>query len=270
MTTAALPKIPTSDNSETRPVSYNAGFAAPSRCASSGVPVASRTTAPRTVPADFGPAGTGPRTRLRQLGPSTPLRPGRDQPAWIPASPLQQRSRGRPVLPIGVPDLRRRQPADRAAAAQLLAEHPELPRHDLFVAAACADMPAVRRHLGGGRRQPDHGWTARLVAPPVPGVCPPQPDVEQAATLETARLLLDAGANPNDGRFWHNLPTPFTVLTGVLGYGEHANLASPRHRVRPGVARGRGRPKRWPNPLQPHVRRQRRPPRPALRLWPGQ
>ena len=43
----------------------------------------------------------------------------------------------------------------------------------------------------------------------------------QAATLETARLLLDAGADPNDGRFWHALPTPFTVLTGVLGYGEH-------------------------------------------------
>ena len=38
------------------------------------------------------------------------------------------------------------------------------------------------------------------------------------ATLETARLLLDASADPNDGRFWHALPTPFTVLTGVLGY----------------------------------------------------
>jgi ankyrin repeat protein len=32
--------------------------------------------------------------------------------------------------------------------------------------------------------------------------------------------LLEAGADPNDGRFWHGLPTPFTVLTGVLGSGE--------------------------------------------------
>jgi hypothetical protein len=44
--------------------------------------------------------------------------------------------------------------------------------------------------------------------------------VGRDATLATARLLLDAGADPNDGRFWHALPTPFTVLTGVLGYGE--------------------------------------------------
>ena len=36
----------------------------------------------------------------------------------------------------------------------------------------------------------------------------------------SGKLLLEAGADPNDGRFWHALPTPFTVLTGVLGYGE--------------------------------------------------
>jgi hypothetical protein len=32
--------------------------------------------------------------------------------------------------------------------------------------------------------------------------------------------LLEAGADPNDGRFWHGMPTPFTVLTGVFGSGE--------------------------------------------------
>src|ERR1700753_1015402 len=52
------------------------------------------------------------------------------------------------------------------------------------------------------------------------------PDVDRAATLETAQLLIRAGADPNDGRFWHALPTPFTVLTGVLGYGERHQ---PRH-----------------------------------------
>jgi ankyrin repeat protein len=112
--------------------------------------------------------------------------------------------------------------ADVAAAAQLLAEHPELPRHDLFVAAACADVPAVRRHLTGQQAAASvtggpHDWSPLLYQ----AYARHDPHVAPAATLETAQLLLDAGADPNDGRFWHALPTPFTVLTGVLGYGEH-------------------------------------------------
>jgi ankyrin repeat protein len=113
------------------------------------------------------------------------------------------------------------EPSDRAAAAQLLAEHPELPRHSLFVASACADLSEVRRHLvehpaGAGITGGPHGWSPLLYQ----AYARHNPDVELAATLGTARLLLDNGADPNDGRFWHALPTPFTVLTGVLGYGE--------------------------------------------------
>jgi ankyrin repeat protein len=113
------------------------------------------------------------------------------------------------------------QPADRAAAAQLLAEHPELPRHDLFVAAACADPAELRRHLDrkgatasvtGG----PHGWSPLLYQ----AYARHDPHVDLAATLETARLLLAHGGDPNDGRFWHALPTPFTVLTGVLSCGQ--------------------------------------------------
>jgi ankyrin repeat protein len=112
--------------------------------------------------------------------------------------------------------------ADQAAAAALLASQPELPRHNLFVAAACADVPEVRRHLAGRQAAASatggpHGWSPILYQ----AYTRHNPRVGQAATLQTARLLLDAGANPNDGRFWHALPTPFTVLTGVLGYGEH-------------------------------------------------
>jgi ankyrin repeat protein len=111
--------------------------------------------------------------------------------------------------------------ADRAAAARLLAEHPGLPGESLLVAAACADAGQVRRHLAGrpaaasvtGR---PHGWSPLLYL----AYARHDPGIGQAATLETARLLLDAGADPNDGRFWHALPTPFTVLTGVLGHGE--------------------------------------------------
>jgi hypothetical protein len=42
-------------------------------------------------------------------------------------------------------------------------------------------------------------------------------DAAPDAAVTTMRLLLDAGADPNDGRFFAGLPTPFTVLTGVFG-----------------------------------------------------
>ena len=119
---------------------------------------------------------------------------------------------------------------------------------DLFVAAACADPTAVRRHL----RRPSaatetggpHGWSPLLYQ----AYARHDPHVERAATLETAQLLLDAGADPNDGRFWHALPTPFTVLTGVLGHGEHRQpwhrhaIAFARLLLQRGAIRTMGRP----------------------------
>ena len=44
-----------------------------------------------------------------------------------------------------------------------------------------------------------------------------------------ARLLLDAGADPNAGYLWHGLPTPFTALTGAFGEGELGPVRQPRH-----------------------------------------
>ena len=46
------------------------------------------------------------------------------------------------------------------------------------------------------------------------------PAVSEDATLGTARLLLDHGADPNAGYLWHGLTPPFTALTGALGSGE--------------------------------------------------
>ncbi|HEU0241958.1 MAG TPA: hypothetical protein VFR11_22265 [Micromonosporaceae bacterium] len=108
--------------------------------------------------------------------------------------------------------------SDRAGAARLLNEHPELPSQSLAVAAACADVAEVRRLLAADASlATPYGWSPLLYQ----AYARPDPPADRAATLDTARLLLAAGADPNDGRFWHGLPTPFTVLTGVLGWGEH-------------------------------------------------
>jgi hypothetical protein len=112
--------------------------------------------------------------------------------------------------------------ADRArdlrGARDLLAQHPELPATSLKVAAACADVEAVRRHLANDpslatRASEPYGW------PPLLYQAYARHDrrVGMDATLETARLLLGAGADPNEGRFWHGLPNPSTVLSGAIG-----------------------------------------------------
>ena len=57
----------------------------------------------------------------------------------------------------------------------------------------------------------------------------PTPQIGEDVVLTSARLLLDAGADPNAGYLWHGLPTPFTVLTGAFGEGELGPVRQPRH-----------------------------------------
>jgi len=149
--------------------------------------------------------------------------------AWTPGQqPPGDESPADRFLRLACLTYSRDQSADRAAAAELLAGRPGLPAENLFTAAACADVAQVRRHLAGrpagaSMTGGPHGWSPLLYL----AYARHDPNVGLSATLETARLLLDAGADPNDGRFWHALPSPFTVLTGVLGYGEHRQLRHP-------------------------------------------
>jgi hypothetical protein len=123
------------------------------------------------------------------------------------------------------------QPGDSAQgeATQLLLDHPELPSRSLAVAAACADVAAVQRFLAADPASArassgPYNWSPLLYL----AYARPDPAPGLDATLRTAQLLLDAGADPNDGRFWHGLPTPFTVLTGVFGQGEQSQPEHPQ------------------------------------------
>ena len=115
-------------------------------------------------------------------------------------------------------------------ARRILERAPELAEGDVYVAAATADAGALRRVLaadpaaarreGGPFRWEPLGYLAYARH---------DPGISLAATLESARLLLDAGADPNSGYLWHGLTTPFTVLTGVFGEGEAGPVRAPRH-----------------------------------------
>jgi len=116
---------------------------------------------------------------------------------------------------------------DRWAAAQaLLDAHPEAVDADVWAASAAARPDAVARLLArdpalARRRGGPHGWRplAYLAYSRVGGGDP----------VGTARLLLDAGADPDEGYLWDGTPTPFTLLTGVFGEGEGGPERQPRH-----------------------------------------
>jgi ankyrin repeat protein len=122
------------------------------------------------------------------------------------------------------------QPEWWAQARRLLARNPEITQASVCAAAAAADVPRLRAHLAR-----DPGAAAR---PGGPFRCEPlfylaytrhDPAIGADAVLACARMLLDAGADPDAGYLWHGLPTPFTVLTGVFGEGELGPQRQPRH-----------------------------------------
>jgi ankyrin repeat protein len=105
------------------------------------------------------------------------------------------------------------------AAARLLAADPRLAHESLYTAIVCGDLQNVARslalrpeaaHLRGGAR----GWTPMLYMAYTRFSHP----ATHANALAIARLLLDAGANPND--FYMAGDARYSVLTGVAGEGE--------------------------------------------------
>ncbi|MEE6257217.1 ankyrin repeat domain-containing protein [Plantactinospora sonchi] len=115
-------------------------------------------------------------------------------------------------------------------ARRLLRGYPGIPDSSVHAAAAVADPARVRRFLAddpdtAGADGGPYRWPPLLYL----AYARHDPDVPERAVLDTARLLLSYGADPDAGYLWHGLPTPFTVLTGAFGEGEQGPTRQPRH-----------------------------------------
>jgi hypothetical protein len=120
-------------------------------------------------------------------------------------------------------------------AAALLAEHPEITRESVHAAAAAADADALEELLGEDpERARAEGGPYRWEPVLYLAYARHDPSVSENATVRSARLLLDHGADPNAGYLWHGLIPAFTALTGALGSGEGDQ---PPHPHGPALAR---------------------------------
>ncbi len=100
--------------------------------------------------------------------------------------------------------------ADPQLATGSLAAMATTGQHRLLAAALDDDPTAVQRATGPNQ------WPLILYCTysRVPA------DGDDASAVETARLLVDRGADPDAGFLWHGLVPPFTALTGAMGRGE--------------------------------------------------
>jgi ankyrin repeat protein len=110
-------------------------------------------------------------------------------------------------------------PSRRDRARRIFAEQPQLAKVNIYTAATVGDVAAVADFLAKGADVHAKGgpfnWEPLLYA------AYSRLDSKAAghSTLEVARLLLAAGADPNAGFLWEG-GYVLTALTGVLGLGE--------------------------------------------------
>jgi hypothetical protein len=117
-----------------------------------------------------------------------------------------------------------------ARARGLLAAHPGLTTANIWAAAAAARPDDVARLLAERPgRASERGGPFRWRPLFHLAYSRFDPDVPAEPVLAVARLLLDAGADPDDGYLFDGLPSPFTLLTGVFGHGEQGSARQPRH-----------------------------------------
>ena len=122
-------------------------------------------------------------------------------------------------------------PSRWAKARSMLDAHPELNRMSIYAAAAAGDIPAVSAFLNASpelAKTPGgpHDWEPLLYV----AFSRLDAGTSEHAAVETARLLLAHGGDPNAGYLWAGFPCPYTVLTGVFGEGENGPARCPPHR----------------------------------------
>lgn len=120
-------------------------------------------------------------------------------------------------------------PSRREHARALLAEHPELATATIHTVAAVGHVAAARQLLAADPSQArreggPHRWE------PILYLAYSRLDSADPghSSLDVARLLLDAGADPNAGYLWE-AHYPFTALTGAFGSGESGVRNTPPH-----------------------------------------
>jgi hypothetical protein len=115
-------------------------------------------------------------------------------------------------------------PARWAQARRILSEHPSLTSSNIWAASAAARPADVSRLLSlATERGGPYRW--RPLCYLVYSRC----DARLDSVLAVARMLLEAGADPNDGFLFDGLPYAFTLLTGVFGAGEQGWASQPPH-----------------------------------------
>jgi ankyrin repeat protein len=118
-------------------------------------------------------------------------------------------------------------PSRAVKARAMLAEQPELAGASIYTASAAGDAGAVRAWLARDPKLANAkggalGWEPLLYAS--------YSRLDGDATLEAARVLIAAGADPNAGFLWCGNVPPFTALTGAFGKGEDGNNMPPHPR----------------------------------------
>ncbi len=150
---------------------------------------------------------------------STYARSPHDQPVGEPVA--DERQLADEFLRLACLNYGNDDPARRTRAAELLEANPELASASIHTAAAAGDVEATRAFLardpsGANVQGGPFKWPPLLyLAYGRVGDRPLGP-----SSVEVARLLLDAGADPNAGYLWEGLSPPFTALTGALGSSE--------------------------------------------------
>ncbi|KAA0022144.1 ankyrin repeat domain-containing protein [Antrihabitans cavernicola] len=120
-------------------------------------------------------------------------------------------------------------PEFRAQANAMIVDRPELAKSSIHTIAAVGDVTAAHDLLARDPSQANaiggpNGWPPLLylVYSRIGGG-------SGRSAVEVARLLLAAGADPEAGFLWEDLPSPFTALTGAFGGGEQGQ--PPHHQA---------------------------------------